>query len=455
MIAATPASAPVASPPAGGAARETPPGRRAGAGTAALTGADMSLSESGETLARPWGAGSARGAAIAALHAVPALLALAAWWLARTRASRGRRREVRAAFRALELALGSGAPARDAGPVIAAAVRRLAAATGADRGDAAAALGRLETRAFDPAAAGDRVAADVVDELRAVARAWTGGEARRPGALAPATGTAKGAAVLVVAAAMAGSATTAAADGPPPPALAEARALYAQALDATDRGHRVRLFGAAERAFRPIARDHPDAPGIQADWGNAALGAEDAGRAVLAFRRALGAAPDDARARTNLDWLRARMPAWLPRPGAVAAWDSLVFWRGLLNPGQLQLVGAGAFAVFLLALARRLLGRPRPFAALAAPALVVWAVAVATAWTSRPDPGDAVVLADGASVRSADAAGAPLALPRPLPAGTEVSIVEIRDAWARVRLADGASGWLAASAVERVTPAPP
>ena len=47
---------------------------------------------------------------------------------------------------------------------------------------------------------------------------------------------------------------------------------------------------------------------------------------------------------------------------------------------------------------------------------------------------------------------APLAMTQPLSRGTEVTILELRDAWARVRVASGVSGWIPAGALERVTP---
>ena len=86
------------------------------------------------------------------------------------------------------------------------------------------------------------------------------------------------------------------------------------------------------------------------------------------------------------------------------------------------------------------------------PVLAVWAVAAASVWTSRLKADDAVVVTDGATLRFADSAGAAPALVHPLPAGAEVDIVEHRDEWARVRLADGTTGWLAASTLLRVSP---
>ena len=441
--------------PAGTSPDESP----AGAGRpaiATLVGADMSLSEPGATLARPWGTGGGH-TALAALYGGPVVLLFAAWWRARTAVRRTRRRAVRAALRTLEEVLAGGGPARDAAPAIVAAMRRLAELTGADRTGAAAALERLETRAFDPRAAERPVEPEVSEALRAVARGWAREERRSGASPSPA---------VLLAGVLAGAGAGALAAGAGGPAEARsapaseegldaARVLYAQALGETTRDRRVRLFGAAERALRPIAEANPLAPGIQVDWGNAALGAQDAGRAVLAFRRALRAAPGDVRARANLAWVRGRMPSWVPRPAAAGgAFDSLFFWRGSLNPGQLHLAGAAAFAVGLLALAGGFAGGGRRLRILAAPALAVCAIAVVSGLASRPDPGAAVVVTDGATLRSADSPGAAPALGRKLPAGAEVTIVEDRARWARVRLADGATGWLATSAVKRVAPNP-
>ena len=429
---------------------EESPGGGAPAGAMALIGADMSLSDPDRTLSRPWGAGDLR-LVLAVFYGLPGLLLLGAWWSVRTRERRSHRRGIRTAVRDLERALAADVPAREAAPAIAGAMRRLADMTGAERADAGGLLERLETRAFDPAAAGGRVPDDLADGLRAVAEGWVSA------ARGPAAAGAGAALALAFAAALVASGDGSDARASEAPArahaFAEARALYAEALAESDRTRRVRRFGDAEEAYRAVARSHPDAGRVQVDWGNAALGAQDAGRAVLAYRRALRAMPDDARARGNLAWVRGRMPAWLPRPPSGAGvLDSLLFWRGLLTTAQLHLIAGGAFALGLLAFAGGLLRGHRAVRIVAVSALAVWAVAFASAWASRPDAGAAVVIADGTTLRSADSAGAPPALPRPLPAGAEATIVETRGSWVRVRLADGTSGWLASGAVERVAP---
>ena len=62
---------------------------------------------------------------------------------------------------------------------------------------------------------------------------------------------------------------------------------------------------------------------------------------------------------------------------------------------------------------------------------------------------DAIVM-DAVVLRAADSAGAPAALTQPLPRGTEVTLIERRDAWTKIRLANGTAGWIPEGSIERV-----
>ena len=57
-----------------------------------------------------------------------------------------------------------------------------------------------------------------------------------------------------------------------------------------------------------------------------------------------------------------------------------------------------------------------------------------------------------AILRVADRNGAPPKLATPLPAGVELTILEHRDDWDRIRLPSGETGWLPSSSLERVSP---
>ncbi len=426
----------------------------AGGSIATLVGADMSLSAPAATLATPWGTGDAR-VLLGTLYGVPLIVALLALWVVRTGGSRARGRTVRQTLRALERTLDTRAPARQAAPAIIAAMRRLAEVSGNDPDETGALLQTLEMRAFNPAATGEAVPRETAEELRRVARGWARGSATTATAehgavLAKAPAAALSLAVLAL---LIGSADQAAADETMPDALREARDRYAAAIEETDRLRRVRLFAGAERTYRPIAMANPDSPALQVDWANAALGAQDTGRAVLGYRRALHAAPGDERAQANIAWLRDRLPIWLPRPADDGALDSLLFWRDRLAKGQLHLVGAAGFALGVLLLTpwRR---RPKWLGVVSVPAFLVWVTAVGSALAVEDATHEAVVVADGTTLRSADSAGASPTFANPLPAGTEVAVAETRDSWIRVALADGTRGWLAANAVERVVVSP-
>ena len=415
-----------------------------GAGIATLVGADMSLSAPHRTFAQPWGTGDVR-LVMGALYGVPISVVLVAVWLARSGARRARNRTVRQAMRAVEKALAGREPARQTVPAIVAAMRRLADVAHGDYGESAAILDQLETRAFDPAARHDTVPAEVLDQLRRIARRWTSAPRSE---LSPAAYPVIWAfAGLVAFAGTFGVGVTAveAAER----GVEEVRQLYRDAMAEPDRLRRIRLFTSAEGTLRLLAAGNADAPELQVDWGNAALGAQDVGRAVLAYRRALTVAPDNDRALANLEWLRDRLPAWLPRPAAAGALDSLLFWRDRLTAVQLHVIGGIAFAGALLLLAPWR-GRPRWLIILAVPGVAVWLTATGSALLAGDTSRQAVVLVDGVTLRSADSAGAPPTFANPLPAATELTVVEPRDAWVRVMLADGTRGWLATSAVERI-----
>ena len=409
--------------------------RQSASAVATLVGADMSQSAADATFARPWG-GSALGAWLGALYGAPALVALASFYLARTGGRRTQSQTMRRALAEVERALASNAPAREAAPAIIAAMRRCGSVAGAEPHTWSASLERLETQAFDPAAADRQMPADLVDELRALARGWS----------KPRSGSPARAVVALVLASTVAAATQA---GTEQDALEGTRAQYQAALAETDSLRRVRLFAKAERVLRQAAAAHPRAPALQVDWGNAALGARDVGRATLAYRRALRVAPGNERAAANLSWLRARLPVWLPRPADAGALDSLLFWRGRFTFAQLHLIGAGAFALAALLFAGWLRWRRAGLRAGAFAAAIVWLVGAGSALATGADD-SAVVLEDGTVLRSADSVGAAPAFANPLPAGTEVQVLEDRPGWLRVTLADATRGWLAASAAERV-----
>jgi hypothetical protein len=216
----------------------------------------------------------------------------------------------------------------------------------------------------------------------------------------------------------------------------------------TDASARKAEFTRAETMLGRIAADAPDRAELLADWGNAALGAGDVATATLAYRRALAVDGGNVRARRNLAWLRGKQSDGL-RPSSGGAADALLFFHQWPRTRRL-LVGAGAFALAILLVVPWSSRRRRGISALALAPAAVWLAMVVSLMLEDRHTDDAVVM-DAVVLRAADSAGAPATLTQPLPRGSEVTVVERRDAWTKIRIASGTAGWVPTGAVERVS----
>lgn len=408
-----------------------------------LVGADLSLSDEGTTLHTVMMMGSLRPF-VYGIYGVALLLFGGQMWRVRTASRRGKSREVRDAVAAVERELASQDPARESAPRLVSSLRALGRVAGHEVEREAAILERIETEAFSPSASDEPLADELRDGARELVKRWareTDGESR---AAAAST------AVLLIAATFATVHVARADDSAEQ--LTAARATYTQALAEQDRARRTRGFAQAESAFRALADSYPDRPDLLADWGNAALGAQDIGHATLAYRRALAIDTTHKRARTNLSWLRSQAPSWLPQPAEESAIDSLLAWHEAVRLPTRHIIAALALALLLGLLApwstRRVLRRR-----LALVPLTVWLLVTGSLLVEPNVKDDAVVVVDGVELRSADSLGAPRAFPNPLVAGVEVTVVDTRENWTRVAMADGTTGWLQAHAAQRVVPA--
>ena len=401
----------------------------------ALVGADLALSAPGSVEDTPLG-GALLWLLVAALYAIPlALLGLRVWQL-RTQTQREEASEVRTARKRVEkeLARAGKDPAREtAGPLVA-ALRAFARTLERDPDDDGGLFARIETESFAPSASSSPLPADLRVRAEDLTRRWTAEAKRRP-----ARG---GKAAVAIVIGMLAAPHTAHAD-----ALADGRSAYQQAMTLGDASARKAAFARAESALGEAARAQPDHPELLADWGNAALGAGDVGTATLAFRRALAVDAENARARRNLAWLRSKQ-ADMFRPTGSSATDTLFFFHTWPRSRRL-LVGAVAFAIAVLLLVPWGGRRRRSLTGLSVLPAVAWLALLVSLIVEDRHTDDAVVM-DAVVLRAADSAGAPSALSQPLPRGAEVTLLERRDAWTKVRLVNGTTGWVPAGAVERI-----
>jgi tetratricopeptide (TPR) repeat protein len=247
---------------------------------------------------------------------------------------------------------------------------------------------------------------------------------------------------------------------PPEQLLEEAVQEYRAALDGADRDQRLERFRRAELLFaRLIDGDQEDSSGmfrnadLYVNLGNAAMGAEHLGRAILAYRRALQLDPDHRRARQNLEHARTLLPNWVPRPEEGGLLDTFFFWSRRLSTGELQTLAAGMFLIAAALVACSIRWSQPLLRNLAAIPGIAWLLLLGLMlfrWSGN-DGEAAVVVVPEIIARSADSAGAPPRLPQALPSGTEVQVIETRDQWTRIRLFDGRDAWLPGSALEIVS----
>lgn len=412
-------------------------------GTTSLAGVELALSPSGGE-----GAPLSRSVLwllVGLLYAVPLGLFAVRTWRLRTAGRREQAGEAKIALRALrdEIARAQKIPARDAAVALPRAMRDCARAVGVSVDEKL--IERIENAGFAPGAGGDPLPSELRGEASDLADSWARAPQRpRAGDGAAAKGGATGAALLLALATLAAPSVARADE-----TVRAGRADYQAALDASDPQIRQRNFAAAAAAFSRAARTSRSAA-LHTDWGNAALGAGDVGGAALAYRRALLLDRTDDRARKNLSWLRSRMPQGM-RPASGGATQTLFFFHSNWTREQRLVVGAFAFAAMMLMLVPWGGTRRRGVMAGALVPGLIWLAMTISVLIESRDTDDAVVM-QAAILRVADHPSAAPKLASPLPAGVEVTILERRASWNRIRLPSGEVGWLPSASLERVTP---
>jgi hypothetical protein len=423
-----------------------------GPGGVSLVGVDLGLSDPAQTLAVGWQ--MARVVPwLVGLYGGPLLLA---GWLvyrrrsASSRGARAARGEAQARLRRA-LARASEVVAAEGISEVVGALHAVAAALGrALTAEDRAVMGRLETAAYDPAAARAPLPQALRDEAEALANRW-----RAQATQSARAGEASKAALWLLGAVALGGALCGVLWGVEARAatLDEARATYQQALAQPDRQGRVQAFSRAQALFAALVEAHPASPALLTDWGHAALGAQDLGAAVLAYRRALALDPAQARAEKGLGFVRAQaLPAWAVRQPEPSAWETFLFWHQRMTAAQCLLWGAVAFCAAALLWAPWPSARARALRPAGALPALLWLWLTAASLAAPNADADAVIMQDDVTLRVADSLSAAPAGSQRLPAGAEVTILARRGDWVRLQAPNGQQGWAPAAAIAPVLP---
>lgn len=249
--------------------------------------------------------------------------------------------------------------------------------------------------------------------------------------------------------------------------LASDRERAQQLLDSADARFRAALvekenasamapesFLDAARTYESIADMGFDNPDLWLDAGNAYLLGGEVGRAVLAFRRADLLRPYDRNVRSGLADARERVQISVSQSSASRATQVATYWRRFIPVpfmiGAFVVLYVGAWTVAIINGIRPALV---PRAAGLGLALASGLIATLVLVEHRTNDGDrsGVVIAEGITARNGPSASVyEPTFTTPLRPGVELRILETRDGWHKVRLADGRETWLPEHAIERV-----
>ena len=235
--------------------------------------------------------------------------------------------------------------------------------------------------------------------------------------------------------------------------VTEAVDAYQTAMNAAEPDQRIEGFSTAYRLFaQAIETGETNNADLYTNLGNSALQAQRLGPAILAYRRALAIEPGHARAAKNLAHARSLLPNWVPTPDHHTLVDTFLFWTRMFSIPSQAVAASVFFAAASMLFAVAIRWKRRWAANLGIVPLVIWAAMTASMlWhVSRTGDVDVVVVAHEAVGRSADASGSPPRFAEPLPSGTEAQLIEQRNGWAHVRLANGREAWLRRATLEPV-----
>lgn len=230
--------------------------------------------------------------------------------------------------------------------------------------------------------------------------------------------------------------------------LQQAIEAYQQAQESGQQDKRLADFNRAMRLFEDAAASGIENADLYTNLGTAALQAERLGPAVLAFRRALLLDPDKPKALQNLSHTRNLLPAWIARPEP-SVFDDFFFWHKSWSADERTGIAAFCFLLAGILAAIAIRWQSSLARALAFLPALLWLSLMASLGIDRwaENGRDAVVMIDETIARAADSANAPARFASALAEGTEVRVLEMRERWARIALADGQDAWIPGAAL--------
>ena len=213
------------------------------------------------------------------------------------------------------------------------------------------------------------------------------------------------------------------------------------------------LYRQAAATFETLADHGVRNAALEYNLGNTYFRLGELGRAIMHYRRAQQLNPTDAALNANLDYARNRVEPYIKPSGTQQLMHRLTFWTTHTSmPARFRLTLIASIAGWL-GLMLRLRWRSRPLLTLSCLAIVVaLANATSVAWQlhDEADRPPAVIVNGEHPLRLGRGEGYDPALNQPLGPGVELRILNQRADWVEVQLPNDKTGWLPASAVEKI-----
>jgi len=209
-------------------------------------------------------------------------------------------------------------------------------------------------------------------------------------------------------------------------------------------------FAAAQEKYKLILDGGTQSGEVLYNLGNCYFRMGKLGMAIVFYERARRFMPRNHNVLANILLAESRALDKITPPKVWAAARKLFAWRRMLTARETSLIFIAANAVFWASLAALAVMKNRFIkiaVVLVGIVLVVSGVAYVLNWTDRRGLGTAVVVADEAEVRTGPG---DYAVTFKLHDGTRLKLVDSREEWYQIRLADGKRGWMQTEDVEKI-----
>ena len=204
-------------------------------------------------------------------------------------------------------------------------------------------------------------------------------------------------------------------------------------------------FCKAERLFTSLIASGIENGKLYYNLGNANLEAGHLGYAILNYRRAENLIGNDPQLQANLRYARSLCRNQIRSSGERELMRTLFFWHYTSSINARYLVAVGSFVAFwgLLVLAAFIRQPGLKYAAIVM--LVLWlstgaSIAIETIQASTTQSG--VTIQDNITVRKGNGEGYDPQFKESLHEGVEFRIIDVRNEWYKIELADGNTGWI-------------